>query len=89
MEKIFDLKYPFEIESEGLIKTVTQLKLKRLKVKDLKNFSPDNFKQLTSGVGISQVVPILALMNNMSVEELDQLDMADITNVIEEIGNFF
>jgi hypothetical protein len=89
MEKIFKLKYPFDIEQDGLIRTVEELKLKRLKVKDLKKFTPEYFKELSNGMSINQVIPIIASMNNMKVEDLDQLDMADILVIIGDIENFF
>jgi hypothetical protein len=89
MQKIINLKYPFEVEIDGVVKEVSEVKLKRLKVRDLKSLSKDSFDSLTKGIGITQVVPILALMNNMKDEHLDQLDISDILVILEDIGNFF
>jgi hypothetical protein len=89
MEKVFTLKYPFEIEKDGLVKNIIELKLKRLKVKDLKNLPPDYFSSISKGVTLTQVTPLIASMNNMGEEDLDQLDMADALELLSSLENFF
>lgn len=93
MEKIIKLKYPFDIDVdiEGIIKTITisELKLSRLKAKHLKILPPDFFSNLDNGIGFSKLLPIIASMNNLKVADLDELDMADISVIMDDIGNFF
>lgn len=89
MEKVFTLKYPFEIEKDGLVKNIIELKLKRLKVKDLKSLPPEYFTSISKGVTISQVTPLIASMNDMSEADLDQLDVADALELLSNLENFF
>ena len=89
MEKIITLKYPFEIEKEGIVKNIIELKIRRLKVKDLKKLPSDYFNKAISGLTLNQVTPLIASLNDLEDCDLDQLDIADAMEILKELENFF
>jgi hypothetical protein len=82
------LKYPITVVRDGQKHALGELSFRRVKAKDLMDVPPDLF----SGGGQRSPVdflPLLAAMSGLSEEEIGELDLADLTQIIEGVAPFF
>lgn len=98
--KIIPLKYPIlipeekDLESGEIIKpaeNITELKISRLKAKDLKRLPVEFMQGIMDDEGkvkLDSIVPLIAVMAKISEEAASEVDFVDMTNVAEAISDF-
>lgn len=85
-EKIVKLKYPIPIPQEGKEDiTTNELRLGRFKSKHLK-LLPDNFD---GNLSPREIIPLIAGLANIPEASADEIDIADLEEVVKELQSFF
>lgn len=92
-KKTYSLLYPIEIEQEGGQKlVVTEVTIGRMKAKHLKLMPMSPIAGDDTGkfaMEPSAMLPLIAALANLSLEVIEELDMEDLTLIVEEVGSFF
>ena len=81
--KIVNLKYPVETTSAGGGKvTVSSITLRRPKAKDLKFIPADGI------ASPADMLPLIASVSGLDIEVIEEVDLEDITEVVQALQGF-
>ena len=90
IEKRIPLQYPIPRRKEAGagVTMVHELVIGRFKAKHLK-LLPKEFVEQEGKIHPTEILPLLAGLTELPLESIDELDMADLMNVAEELESFF
>lgn len=93
-KKVYQLQFPITTTIEGKETVITEVTVGRLKAKHLK-LMPSS---LVSGEGGGEgkvaiepatMLPLIAALTDLPIEVIEEMDMEDLTCVVEGVGAFF